>query len=168
MIRSWMPLLLRLALGAALAVLAFVVCTLLGLYLPLAMLIAVGLTGGAAVWIIDRGADRADQLHAPALDLDVDYALPHAQDTQVRRLEDLAYGAQPRRRMTGRGLARVLGEIAEERSRDPDAPELSPALSRLIETARRPDAEKHPAGTIDRRGLHRCLTELASREERDR
>lgn len=168
MLRSWMPLLIRLALGAVLAVAAYFVCTLIGLYLPLAMLIAVGLTGGAAAWIINQGADRADQLHAPALDLDVDYALPHAQDTQVRRLEDLAFGAQPRRRMTARGLARVLGEIADERARDPEAPDLSPGLARLIETARRPDAEKHPVGTIDRRGLHRCLTELAPREERDR
>ncbi len=168
MSRSWRSLLIRLALGAVLAVAGYVVCTLIGLYLPLAMLISVGLALGAALWIINQGADRADQLHAPELDLDVDYALPHAQDTQVRRLEDLAYGAQPRRRMTGRGLARVLGEIADERARDPDAPDLSPGLVRLIETARRPDAEAHPVGAIDRRGLHRCLTELASREERDR
>ncbi|MGO1407824.1 MAG: hypothetical protein ACTHV2_05455 [Brachybacterium sp.] len=168
MTRSWRPLLIRLGLGAALSLAAYFVCTLIGLYLPLAVLLAVGLTGGAALWIIDQGADRADQLHTPALDLDVDYALPHAQDTQVRRLEDLAYGAQPRRRMTGRGLARVLGEIADERARDPEAPDLSPALARLIETARRPDAEQHPVGAIDRRALHRCLTELAPGEERDR
>lgn len=86
----------------------------------------------------------------------------------MRRLEDLAYGAQPRRRMTGRGLARVLGEIADERARDPEAPALSSDLARLIETARRPDAEENPVGAIDRRGLHRCLKELAPREERNR
>lgn len=168
MIRTWRPLLIRLALGAVLAVAAYFVCTLIGLYLPLAMLISVGLACGAALWIIDQGADRADQLHAPELDLDVDYALPHAQDTQVRRLEDLAFGAQPRRRMTSRGLARVLGDIADERAHDPEAPELSPGLTRLIETARRSDAQDHPVGAIDRRGLHRCLNELAPREERDR
>lgn len=84
MTRSWRPLLIRLGLGAALSLAAYFVCTLIGLYLPLAVLLAVGLTGGAALWIIDQGADRADQLHTPALDLDVDYALPHAQDTRVR------------------------------------------------------------------------------------
>ena len=168
MIRPWRRLLIRLALGVVLAVAVYFVCTLIGLYLPLAMLISVGLALGAVWWIIDQGADRADQLHAPELDLDVDFALPHAQDTRVRRLEDLAHGAQPRRRMTGRALARVLGEIADERARDPAAPELGPALTRLIETARRSDAEAHPVGAIDRRSLHRCLHELAAREERDR
>lgn len=168
MIRSWMPLLIRLVLGAAAAVAAHLVCRIIGLVLPLPVLLSVGLACGTALWIIAQGADRADHLHAPELDLDVDYALPHAQDVQVRRLEDLAFGAQPRRRMTGRALARVLGEIADERARDPDAPDLSPALARLIETARRPDAEEHPVGAIDRRGLHRCLRELAPSEERDR
>lgn len=168
MIRSWSPLLLRLVLGAVGAVVVRFACTLFGLYLPLAMLIVLGLAVGAVLWILHEGADRADQLHIPALDLDVDYALPHGQDTQVRRLEDLAHGAQPRRRMTGRGLARVLGEIADERARDPDAPALSPALARLIETAREEDADAHPVDSIDRRTLHRSLTELAPREERDR
>jgi len=167
MIRSWLPLLAKLALGTAGALLLYAVCTLFGLFLPLPILVSLGLACGAVWWIVDEGADRADQLHAPALDLDVDYALPHAQDTRVRRLEDLAYGAQPSRRMTSRGLVRTLGEIAEERSRDPDAPALSTGLTRLIETARHSDTEEHPVGPMDRRALHRCLNELAQREERD-
>ncbi|MGP9611753.1 hypothetical protein ACT3TE_00675 [Brachybacterium sp. AOP42-B2-9] len=168
MIRSWLPLLVKLAIAVVLALVLYFICTLFGLYLPLPILFSVGLACGAIWWIIDEGADRADQLHAPELDLDADYALPHAQDTRVRRLEDLAHGAQPSRRMTSRGLARTLGEIAEERARDPEAPALSTGLERLLEIARHPDAETHPVGPIDRRALHRCLTELASREERDR
>lgn len=168
MIRTWMPLLIRLGIGAALALVTYLLCTLFGLYLPLALLITLGMLSGVVLWFLRVGADRAEGLLAPALDLDVDYALPHAQDTRVRRLEDLAHGAQPRRGMTQRGLGRLLGEIADERARDPDAPELSPALARLIETARRADAEEHPLGAIDRRTLHRSLTELAAREERDR
>src|SRR5690606_31658701 len=105
MIRPWLPLLVKLAIGVAPALAPYFVCTLFGLYLPLPILVSVGLACGAIWWIIDEGADRADQLHAPALDLDADYALPHAQDTRVRRLEDLAHGAQPSRRMTSRGLA---------------------------------------------------------------
>jgi hypothetical protein len=168
MIRPWLPLLAKLAIGVVLALVLYFICTLFGLYLPLPILFSVGLACGAIWWIIDEGADRADQLHAPALDLDADYALPHAQDTRVRRLEDLAHGAQPSRRMTSRGLARTLDEIAEDRARDPEAPALSTGLERLLESARHPDAETHPVGPIDRRTLHRCLTELASREERDR
>lgn len=168
MIRTWIGLPMRLALAALVAVVIQLACTLVGLVLPLSMLVALGLLGGALWWVLGAGAERADQLHAPALDLDADYALPHAQDTRVRRLEDLAHGAQPSRRMTSRGLARTLDEIAEERARDPEAPALSTGLERLLETARHPDAETHPVGPIDRRTLHRCLTELASREERDR
>ncbi|ASK66457.1 hypothetical protein CFK39_12235 [Brachybacterium avium] len=168
MIRPWLPLLARLGLGVLVSLALYGVCTLFGLFLPLPVLSSLGLAGGAIWWIIDVGVDRADRLDGPALDLDVDYALPHAQDTRVRRLEDLAYGAQPRRRMTHRGLLRTLGEIADERGRDPDAEPLSPDLTRLIETARQPDAEQHPVGPLDRRTLHRCLRELAQREERDR
>lgn len=168
MIRPWLPLLARLAISVLAALVLYVVCTLFGLFLPPPVLVSLGLACGTAWWIIDEGADRADQLHAPALDLDVDYALPHAQDTRVRRLEDLAYGAQPKRRMTHRGLLRTLGEIADERAHDPDAPPLSTDLTRLIETARHPDAEQHPVGPMDRRTLHRSLKELALREERDR
>lgn len=168
MIRPWLGLPVKLALGALVAVGLQLACILVGLILPLPMMIALGLLGGAVWWMLGSGAERADQLHAPALDLDVDYALPHAQDTRVRRLEDLAHGAQPSRRMTGRGLVRTLGEIADERARDPDAPPLSAALTQLIETARHPDAEGHPVGPLDRRALHRCLHELAPREERDR
>ncbi|MDN5820860.1 MAG: hypothetical protein L0H74_04975 [Brachybacterium sp.] len=168
MIRPWLPLLTKLVISVLAALVLYGVCTLFGLFLPLPVLISLGLAGGTIWWFIDEGADRADQLHAPALDLDVDYALPHAQDTRVRRLEDLAHGAQPRRRMTHRGLLRTLGEIADERSLDPDAPPLGPDLNRLIETARQPDAEQHPVGPLDRRALHRCLRELAQHEERDR
>ena len=121
MIRPWLPLLARLGLGVLVSLALYGVCTLFGLFLPLPVLSSLGLAGGAIWWIIDVGVDRADRLDGPALDLDVDYALPHAQDTRVRRLEGLAYGAQPRRRMTHRGLLRTLGEIADERGRDPDA-----------------------------------------------
>lgn len=167
MIRSWLPLLLRLAAGIVLALALYGLCTLFGLFLPVPMMVAVGLIGGVLWWVLGADADRADPLRAPGLDFDADYALPHAQDTRVRRLEDLAYGAQPSRRMTGRGLLRTLGEIADERAREPEAPALGPDLSRLIETARHPDAENHPVGAIDRRSLHRFLNELAQREERD-
>ncbi|AXK44423.1 hypothetical protein [Brachybacterium saurashtrense] len=166
MSRPWVPLLVRLALGTALALVVWAVAALVGLFLPVPVLLSLGLAGGAIAWIVDQGADRADRLHAPALDLDVDYALPHAQDGRVRRLEDLAYSAQPRRRMTARGLARVLGEIADERAHDPDAPPLSPELTALLETARQPDAEAHPVPALDRARLHRFLRELAPREER--
>ncbi|ATG52735.1 hypothetical protein CFK38_15270 [Brachybacterium vulturis] len=168
MIRPWLPLLAKLVIGVLAALILYAVCALVGLFLPPPVLLSLGLACGTLWWIIDEGADRADQLHAPALDLDVDYALPHAEDTRVRRLENLAYGAQPSRRMTSRGLVRTLGEIADERGRDPDAPPLSTELTRLIDTARHPDAEQHPVGPLDRRALHRCLKELALREERDR
>jgi len=168
MIRAWLPLLIRLGGGVVIALVLYAGCRLFSLILPLPMLIAGGLLAGALWWALGAGADRADQLHAPALDLDADYALPHAQDTRVRRLEDLTYGAQPNRRMTSRGLVRTLGEIAEERARDPDAPALSPGLTSLIDAARHPDSETHPVGPLDRRALHRCLNELATREERDR
>lgn len=78
MIRASMPLLIRLIGGAVLALVTYALCTLFEMYLPLPMLVSFGLTGGAVLWIISVGADRADHLHAPALDLDVDYALPHA------------------------------------------------------------------------------------------
>lgn len=167
MIRAWLPLLTRLAGGVLIALVLYAACRLFALILPLPMLLACGLLAGAIWWALGVGADRADHLHAPALDLDADYALPHAQDTMVRRLEDLTYGAQPNRRMTSRGLVRTLGEIADERARDPDAPALSPGLTDLMETARHPDTENHPVGPLDRRALHRCLNELAPREERD-
>lgn len=166
MTRPLATLLAKLVLGVLAVLALYVLCTLFGLFLPLPVLISVGLAGGALWWILGAGADRADQLHAPALDLDVDVALPHSQDTRVRRLEELVHGAQPSRRMTGRALARTLGEIAEDRAGDPDAPPLSADLTRLIETARRPGSD--PVGPIDRRRLHRCLHELALREERDR
>lgn len=161
-------LLLRLLLCAVVALAAIGIAALFGVRVPLPIPLALALAAGALWWIADQGAERADPLDAPELDLDADFALPHGQDMRVRRLEDLVHGAQPHRRMTARGLARVLGEIAEERARDPEAPPLSPGLRTLIEAAREPDGAAHPVGPIDRRTLHRCLTELAPREERDR
>lgn len=161
-------LLLRLSLCAAAVLAAIGVAALFQVHVPVPIPLAVALAAGALWWAADQGAERADPLDAPELDLDADFALPHGQDMRVRRLEDLIHGAQPNRRMTARGLARLLGEIAEERARDPAAPPLSPGLRTLIETAREPDAAAHPVGPIDRRTLHRCLTELAPREERDR
>ena len=136
-----------------------------GLLLSLPMLLAAGLTAGAALWLLRRDSPRADHSDAPRLDLDVDYTLPHGQDVRVRRLEDLIHGAQPHRRMTGRGLARLLGEIAAEREHHPQAPPLSPALRELIDRAQHPDAPDHPVGAIDRRTLHRHLRELAETGE---
>lgn len=161
MIRALWPLLLRLAIcvGAAAAIVG--VCALLGLHLALPLPIALGLVGGALLWIVQVGIQRAEHLFTPQLDLDADYALPHAQDQRVRRLEDMIYSAQPSRRMTARSLSRTLGEIAEERARDPGAPPLSSGLSSRITEARHPDAENHPVGAIDRRTLHRYLRELA-------
>ena len=162
MIATLRPLLMRMAVcvGAALAVVG--VCALFGLHFSLPLPIALGVVGGALLWISHVGLPRADHLRAPALDLDADYALPHAQDQRVRRLEDMIYGAQPRRRMTARSLSRVLGEIADERGHDPAAPPLSADLASRIAKARHHDADDHPVGPIDRRTLHRYLRELAA------
>ena len=138
-------------------------CGLADLVVPLPVPVAAGIILGAVWWYLHVGGDRAEHARLPALDLDADYALPHAQDMRVRRLEDMVHGAQPSRRMTSRGLALVLAEIAEERARDPDAPPPGPELSRLLRTARTEDASVPP---IDRPTLHRILDELAVREER--
>lgn len=159
-------LLWRAALVAGIAVGLAALCGLFGLVVPLPLPAALGLIGGAVWWFLHSGADRADRPHPPELDLDADYALPHAQDMRVRRLEDLVHGAQPNRRMTARGLALLLGEIAEERARDPDAPPLDPALRDLVATARRDPADGREVPPIDRRALHRFLHQLAPREER--
>ncbi|MBB5832250.1 hypothetical protein [Brachybacterium aquaticum] len=166
--RELRSLLLRTALFLVLAIAVVAVAGIAGLRIPWPLPVSLALVAGAGSWLLDRGVDHDDQLDAPALDLDADYALPHAQDTTVRRLEEAVHGAQPRRRMTSRALARTLGEIAEERERDPEAPPLPPDLARLIATAREPDAEAHPVGPIDRRTLHRYLHQLAAREERER
>lgn len=169
MSRELLPLLWRLGVGVAVALLAVGAFALFGLLIPLSLPIALGLVGGTIWWFTRSEAARADPLDAPELDLDVDYALPHSRDMRVRRLEDLVHGAQPSRRMTSRGLARTLGEVADERAHDSDAPPLSDGLSRLIAESRHPDAENHPVGPIDRRTLHRYLRELATAgEERDR
>ena len=167
MIRPLGPLLLRLVICAVVAVTAIGISALFQLAIPLPIPVALALAAGTLWWITDQGADRADPVSAPDLDLDADFALPHGQDMRVRRLEDLIHGAQPNRRMTARGLARILGEIADERARDAEVSPLSPGLRTLIETARQPDGRAHPVGPIDRRTLHRYLTELAAREERD-
>ena len=166
--RDLRRLLIHLLGGAALAVLAVGVAALFDLRIPLPIPLTIALLGATSWWIIRSGADRAENPEVPRLDLDADYALPHAQDTRVRRLEDLIHGAQASRRMTSRGLARALGDIADERAHDPAAPALSRDLARLIATARQPDAEAHPVGPIDRRTLHRYLRELAAGEERPR
>ena len=165
MSRTLLGLMWRTVVTTAAAVLLTLALALMGLVLPLPLPIALGLLTGAAWWFLHVGADRAEPSRAPRLDLDADYALPHAQDVRVRRLEDLIHGAQPHRRMTSRGLALVLADIAEERARDPDAPAPGPELSRLLRTARTEGATVPP---IDRRALHRYLDELAPREERPR
>lgn len=171
MLKDALPLLVRLAACLLLAAAVIAVSATFGLRVSWPIPLALGLALGTVLWIVDRGADRAEQLHPPQLDLDADYALPHAQDMRVRRLEDAIYGAQPSRRMTARTLGQVLGEVADERDLDPDAPALSSNLSQLIERSRTPAAAERsvPAvSPIDRRTLHRYLHELAAREERDR
>lgn len=158
-----LELLWRTAATTAAAVALALLCRFIGLQLSLHLPIAVGIVAGVMWWFLRVGPDRAEHTHVPEVDLDADYALPHAQDMRVRRLEDMIHGAQPHRRMTSRGLALVLADIAEERARDPDAPALGPELSRLLRTARTEGATVPP---IDRRALHRYLDELAPREER--
>lgn len=158
----------RTAVTTAVAVLLALACALMGLVIPLPLPIALGLLAGAAWWFLHVGADRAEPSRAPRLDLDADYALPHAQDMRVRRLEDLIHGAQPHRRMTGRALALVLADIADERTRAPDAPPLGPELTALVRAARAAGGSQQPFPPIDRRTLHRYLDELAPREERPR
>lgn len=154
-------LLWRLLIGAGAALLAVAVTAPFGLRLSLPIPLALGLGGGALSWLLRFSPSRADHMDAPELDLDADYALPHAQDMRVRRLEDTIHGSQPSRRMTTRGLGRILGEVADERARDPQAPPLSADLRTLITEARRPDAEAHPVRPVDRRTLHRYLRELS-------
>ena len=142
-----------------------------GLELALPLPVALALAIGGGWWLLRRGIESPESLDAPDLDLDADYALPHAQDMRVRRLEDAAHGAQPSRRMTARSLGQVLGEIADERALAPDPPALSSELTTLIERSRTPagpDGSVPQVAPIDRRTLHRYLHELAAREERDR
>ncbi|MFC7374108.1 hypothetical protein ACFQRD_02365 [Brachybacterium sp. GCM10030268] len=167
-IRPLLPLLWRVAVALLGTFAALGLCALAGLLIPVPIPIALGLAAGVLWWLFHVGIARAEPLYTPELDLETGYILPDAQDMRVRRLEDLIHGAQPNRRMTSRGLARVLGDIADERVRDPDAPPLSSGLRRLIADARHPDPQSHPVGPIDRRALHRYLRELADGEERDR
>lgn len=166
-----LPLLWRLAAGAGLAAAVVVVAGLFDLHIAWPVPLAVGLAVGAVMWMIHMEAARDEPLHHPDLDLAADYALPHAQDMRVRRLEDAVHGAQPSRRMTARSLGQVLGEIADERALAPDPPALSSELTTLIERSRTPagpDGSVPQVAPIDRRTLHRYLHELAAREERDR
>ncbi len=159
-------LLWRVVVTTGAAILLALACGLADLVVPLPLPITLGVLAGAVWWFLHAGADRAERSRAPRLDLDADYALPHAQDMRVRRLEDLVHGAQPRRRMTGRGLALLLGEIADERARDPDAPPIGPELTELVRAARSAERSDQPFPPIDRRALHRYLDELAPRQER--
>lgn len=159
--RELRSVLLHLLVGAVIALVVFGGLAALGLWVALPTILAAGLVGGAAIWLLRLEPDRADQLDIPPLDLDVDYALPHGQDIRVRRLEDMIHGAQPNRRMTARTLARTLAEVAEERARDPQAPPLSPQLQDLIDRARHEDPEAAPIRAIDRRTLHLYLRELS-------
>ena len=166
-----LPLVWRMVAGAALAAVVIGVAALFDLRIAWPVPLAVGLVVGAALWMIHMEADRDEPPNHPDLDLEADYALPHAQDMRVRRLEDAVHGAQPSRRMTARALGQVLGEVADERAQDPTARPLSRDLVQLIERARTPadaDGTVPPVPPIDRRTLHRYLRELAAREERDR
>ena len=165
MTRELRSLVLHLLVSAVIALVVFGGLAAAGLTMALPTLLAAGLAAGAAVWLLRLEPSRADQIDAPALDLDVDYALPHGQDIRVRRLEDMIHGAQPNRRMTARTLARTLAEIAQERALDPQAPPLSPPLQDLIDRARHEDPEAAPIHAIDRRTLHRHLRELADTGE---
>lgn len=166
-----LPLAWRMAAGAALALAVMLVAGLFSVRISWPVPVALGLIAGTAWWILNQETERDDAPHHPDLDLEADYALPHAQDMRVRRLEDAVHGAQPSRRMTARTLGQVLGEIADERARDERAPALSEGLTQLIERSRtpaRPDGDAPDVAPIDRRTLHRYLHELAPREERDR
>lgn len=158
-------LVVHLAVGLAAALALWGGCALFGLHLSIPTMCTLGLAGGAGLWLVRVETARADTLDPPPLDLDVDYALPHGQDMRVRRLEDVIHGAQPYRRMTARALARTLGEVAEARARDPQAPPLSPALSTLLEQVRDPGTEAESFPPIDRRTLHRHLRELSDAGE---
>src|SRR5690625_7191122 len=108
MIATLRPLLMRMAVcvGAALAVVG--VCALFGLHFSLPLPIALGVVGGALLWISHVGLPRAAHLRPPALALDADYAPPHAQAQRLRRRGDMFSGPQPRRPMPARTPPRAL------------------------------------------------------------
>ena len=111
-------------------------------------------------------AEVAIPLESPELNLDPGYALPHAQDPAVRRIEDTLYGAQPRRRTSTRALGQLLGRLADQREHragPQGTPPLSPALQDLIGHSRDPKVHDAPR-PVDRRFLHRILHELATPE----
>ncbi|GAA1335006.1 hypothetical protein NLU66_16010 [Brachybacterium sp. NBEC-018] len=142
----------RLLIGAATALVVVLVCSLFDLQLALPLPLALGLAAGAIAWWVHVGVDHADQLHSPPLDLDVDYALPHAQDQRVRRLEETIHGAGPRRRMTTGALVRELEGLAAARGVHLDLP-------------RRSGPDGPEAVPVDRAALHRHLRQLAAADE---
>ncbi|MGY5764047.1 hypothetical protein ACXET9_02450 [Brachybacterium sp. DNPG3] len=160
-------LLLRLAISTAGMLAVVGVCAAFGLRFSLPLPIALALIIGAISWLLNSTPRRADHVDAPRLDLDADFALPHAQDMRVRRTEDMIHGAQPSRRMTSRGLARTLAEIDDERRHDTAAPPLSGELDAILRAAREGDAAAHPVGPIDRRHLHRYLRELSRHSDQE-
>lgn len=160
MTRDLRSLLVHLGGALAVGVVLVLVCRLFGLLLAPAVVAGAALLVGAAVWFLREPPERDAQPDPPPLDLDADYQLPHGQDARVRRLEEMVHGAQPSRRMTARSLARVLGEIADERARDPEAPPLDPELRDLIERAREGEGSDASAPAIDRRALHRFFRRL--------
>ncbi len=101
---------------------------------------AIALTIAAAVWIVSAPLERDDALAPVVLDPDPDRVAAHSYDLWVRRLHDMVDGAQAHRRMTGRELGRVLGEIAAERARAPPSPRPLPRTAgpdRPVPTHRR-------------------------------
>lgn len=156
----------RLLLAVTTMLLLVIALRLIGMHLALPVPLAIALAGGALWWIAGVAADVATPLETPELNLDPGYALPHAQDPVVRRIEDTLYGAQPRRRTSTRALGQLLGRLADQREHragPQGAPPLSPALQDLIGHSRDPQAHDAPR-PVDRRFLHRILHELATPE----
>ncbi|HIY24522.1 MAG TPA: hypothetical protein H9837_09515 [Candidatus Brachybacterium merdigallinarum] len=156
----------RLLLAVAAVLLLVIALRLIGMHLALPVPLAVALAGGALWWIVGAGAEVAIPLESPELNLDPGYALPHAQDPAVRRIEDTLYGAQPRRRTSTRALGQLLGRLADQREHragPQGTPPLSPALQDLIGHSRDPKVHDAPR-PVDRRFLHRILHELATPE----
>lgn len=144
-------------------VVVFVVLMTFQLVLSVWVPLALALIIAAILWAVNAPVDRDHAVVTPELNPDPDYQVPHGDDLQVRRLEEMIHGAQPRRRMTGRSLGRTLGRAAALRSAQ--APALSVDLQQFIARASDPDAEDEPMPRIDRRTLRRYLTELAATEE---
>lgn len=161
--------LLRWALILSLAV-AFIVVVLsrFALVLDPVIPVSIALALATIVWLASAPTDRDDTLGTPSLQTDVTDTPPHGDDLAVRRLEDMIDGAQPHRRMTGRALGQVLGDIADDREHREGAAPLSAPLARLIRDARSTDPDAPEIGAIDQRTLHRYLRELSAPPQEDR